>query len=1751
MRKNKKANKTSKMLLLIAVIFFIFLLFFAPIVKFAAIAMFDLSTGARLGMGKLKIGLNNAYVSDLRITDKNKKNILSVDNIKISYSVFNFLKGKNFADKVFIKKPVLNLKRLSAEKWNIAFFLKKKNITTASKPKTETALHIYKGEITVSGGGIIIEDNVVAQKTIKIDLLGFNYDYFNKGKTISGILRAEDSARIKINGIIKNQRLYTQLNAENINIVHYINFLLPNRRDFLFTNGVADVEVDFITGIKRGFTDYQGYILLDRGAFYSGMWPYGFSNLNGKIAILNNCLFSKTLDGNFGAVPVKVSGMLNDFSWPTLDIKIDAPPFDLNLIEKFWSKDFKVKIDGMASALVKIKSKADRSIVEAVIEAPSVYFADGASKGEYIKNILMDFDFYDNTFFINNFSAGLGGGALTAKGEYILEKAPEILLSVKADSINIDRSLKSSAGEIKVKADTNFDFYIAGNIKSPVFIGDMKLNNINIGKNNMGSASADFIYNENLFYLKNATVFQDNKNTASACGIVDFKNSLINLDVLTKNFKFSAQSVKDSSDISGMVTLGAEIRGKINNPNILAVVRSSSVNFNDMPAENVNLEFLSGPTGMIVNKGFAKIYSSDVIFGYLFDKAGTGYSAYFSGDNLDFKKFNKAVLGNKFNVFDKVVSVDIYLSGDKNKGYFYEAGLTSGKQTINMSGFNDFLIEGNGGVSILRASGIDLKSFNIPTLPPGFMAGKIDLDSMLVFKGKEVGAFGNFKLKNGTIASMPVTSGYYDANISKNKIDFEKLTFMSKSVFLTLKGFADKAGVSLKYGIVNRNLYSVDKIFDIFAKNKIKDINGKEIKFEFASIGVIKYLKSNLYVDGKLMIPNGLISNELFNLSSKFKYSEDTLTLKPLVFRQDDAKVTLDGNMDFSGKKNIHLNIITDKLNINKILKVTALAGQDIAGELSSNFLITGKTYSPNISGNADIFNLKLMGNMFKKLGLSLTSDANQFIFSDLNLTVNRGEIYGLGKINKKGDMEFNFYSDNFPIEEMPWLGKAGNLSGNGKVNIKIFGTKNNPNLIAKLEYENITINDKKFSNAVGNMSFGNNKLNFAPLYMEEGQNNNQMAKNNLNKKTGKYSVEGDIDFSQKDLLANLNFIVSNGSLSSFLALLNVETKERLEGAIDLSLFLNGALSNPSVALKGTLKDGLIGQGEVNLLTADISYKDKALTVNDFNIKQNKGSLGISGELKEKDSDIEFMTDNFDVSVISPFIPKGHSVSGFLSAYLNIKNSITAPDISSKFKLSKGKIDNFEFDEFNGKVEGSKGLVYFKDWKILKGKHVIAGEGKIPVVMKKGELYSAAPLEFTMKFSENDLSLLNIFGEFIDSSSGQFNGEVKVAGPLYDIKMSGAAAIKKAEAKIKDIQTPLENINAKISFVENKLHFDNFEAELGGGKIKVTGDIAFDKLKPSSYNLQLKADNVKMDSLKYYSGNLEGDISFYGDYARRSLGGVVKASGGNLNLQELYKLSSYALDGKSAGIGKQEFNVPLAYNMNFILDKVWLNNQSSVLKTYFRSTGLLEVRGQDKPTLKGQINFSQGNIIIYNTSFKVTDGMAFFDGTENWMPKIDLEARTKVKDIDIFVEITGSIDRPISSFSSDPPLRESEIVSLLAAKIIPSALPFGAGSVVSQYMYSAIQASFLEPLMQALGQNIFMGDVGFEYGQSGMLSLRVAKAIDKDEKFYVTFSRTYDLSNMQINTWGIEYKLQNRTVLLLENDNYGNYYYGVKARWQY
>ena len=86
--------------------------------------------------------------------------------------------------------------------------------------------------------------------------------------------------------------------------------------------------------------------------------------------------------------------------------------------------------------------------------------------------------------------------------------------------------------------------------------------------------------------------------------------------------------------------------------------------------------------------------------------------------------------------------------------------------------------------------------------------------------------------------------------------------------------------------------------------------------------------------------------------------------------------------------------------------------------------------------------------------------------------------------------------------------------------------------------------------------------------------------------------------------------------------------------------------------------------------------------------------------------------------------------------------------------------------------------------------------------------------------------------------------------------------------------------------------------------------------------------------------------------------------------------------------------------------------------------GELSVVG-DVDTVRGSYNFQGRRFEI------LRDGHIRFDGTDELNPAINIRARRIISGVETFVRVQGTLKQPELSFSSNPPLDQADILSLI------------------------------------------------------------------------------------------------------------------------
>src|SRR4029077_5716324 len=102
-----------------------------------------------------------------------------------------------------------------------------------------------------------------------------------------------------------------------------------------------------------------------------------------------------------------------------------------------------------------------------------------------------------------------------------------------------------------------------------------------------------------------------------------------------------------------------------------------------------------------------------------------------------------------------------------------------------------------------------------------------------------------------------------------------------------------------------------------------------------------------------------------------------------------------------------------------------------------------------------------------------------------------------------------------------------------------------------------------------------------------------------------------------------------------------------------------------------------------------------------------------------------------------------------------------------------------------------------------------------------------------------------------------------------------------------------------------------------------------------------------------------------------------------------------------------------------------LANGGAVSDLHLGGTGL-------RPGLQGSVRLNNVEATLPFSRLEVSSGFLYFDPSDSLNPKLDLHGTSIIRDYTIHVYIYGTSLAPEALFTSEPPLPQEEIISLLA-----------------------------------------------------------------------------------------------------------------------
>lgn len=302
--------------------------------------------------------------------------------------------------------------------------------------------------------------------------------------------------------------------------------------------------------------------------------------------------------------------------------------------------------------------------------------------------------------------------------------------------------------------------------------------------------------------------------------------------------------------------------------------------------------------------------------------------------------------------------------------------------------------------------------------------------------------------------------------------------------------------------------------------------------------------------------------------------------------------------------------------------------------------------------------------------------------------------------------------------------------------------------------------------------------------------------------------------------------------------------------------------------------------------------------------------------------------------------------------------------------------------------------------------------------------------------SQINISFFKLFAPFIEKVDGLSTIRLELGVIDHDIKIIGSATLNDSYLKFPGFPHAFENLSADVLFNQNKVLINSITGELASGKVIGNGEVTIGSDKKLNLLLQTQVQGTQIEFPKGFKTTGDAQIKLTG-------------SGQPYNLSGTYNIKKGLIESNFGGSGgatssnllegllRDDAASPLTLDLAIQIDKS-VEVKNSLVEGYV----LGQFKVFDKitsPRIKGEAQFERDSIIRFRENeFRVIQSSFLFEGENPINPKLSMRAKTRLNNYDVELFLHGRAQKPILAASSQPPLPENQIISMLAFGTIPN-----------------------------------------------------------------------------------------------------------------
>lgn len=506
----------------------------------------------------------------------------------------------------------------------------------------------------------------------------------------------------------------------------------------------------------------------------------------------------------------------------------------------------------------------------------------------------------------------------------------------------------------------------------------------------------------------------------------------------------------------------------------------------------------------------------------------------------------------------------------------------------------------------------------------------------------------------------------------------------------------------------------------------------------------------------------------------------------------------------------------------------------------------------------------------------------------------------------------------------------------------------------------------------------------------------------------------------------------------------------------NINAAINGSYSPEQIELPGVKATSSAGN-----ISADITLRDQRLAIDNLSAAIPQGAeitgfIHLPANLSDPTNPAQLIPRNGPLEAalelkqiqIGPLLKKGDTpppVTGTVSAKASAAGTIDAPVVKADINAGQLKFEaapDLEAATLESKVSLAEDTLKVTASFRLPNLQPLTVEAsaplRIPDVLEGGTDFQQIPIQAAVRLPSSSIAWLPRLVPDVRYIEGNAAVNVDLAGTVASPQITGAARLSVPALRFRDENLPpINQFQANLDFEGNTLAISKCSGLLAGGGFSAGGQVVFEPLTNPTIDLRIRTDNALMVRNETVTVRADTDLSIEGPVnGARVVGSVGVTNSRFFREIDILPLELPGRPAPTPPSGEPGFSFPKPPLKDWQFDITIKTLDPFVVRGNLADGSILLdmklVGTGEQPALLGTVRITDFTASLPFSRLEVANGYAYFTEDQPFVPTLDIQGVSSIRNYRIKAYIYGEATNPQTVFSSEPPLPQEDIISLLA-----------------------------------------------------------------------------------------------------------------------